>query len=113
MQVEPKNNYNVIGKMGPLQPRPEYRPKSFPDGEGQKAGESKNSGGEKTRRDPERLEQRKVSAAASTGEKLSLQAAKALTEATSDAIMDLDPRARKGPHSALGPEAGLMYPRYV
>jgi hypothetical protein len=107
MQVEPKNNYNVMGKMGPLQPRPEYRPKTAQDGESPKAGQER--GGQ----NPERLQRERISSSASQAGKLSLQSAKALTEATCEAIADLDPSARKCPHSSLSREAGMMSPRYV
>jgi hypothetical protein len=116
MQVEPKNNYNVLGRLGPVQPKPEYRPRSSPEGQTTQAGgESSARTSEKPSqgsRAQERAERTRAAAAAST-DRLSLQAAKNLTEATAEAITSLDPGARKGPHSYLASDAGLMYPRYV
>jgi hypothetical protein len=120
MQVEPKNNYNVLGRLGPVQPKPEYRPRSSPEGQTTQAGgeassrtsEKPSQGSRAQERAQERAERTKAAASAST-ERLSLPAAKNLTEATAEAITALDPGARKGPHSHLASDAGLMYPRYV
>jgi hypothetical protein len=108
MQVEPKNNYNVLGRLGPTQPRPEYRPRAATDGSGAKA-----EGGvpEREAKAGQRLA---AAAAASTEGRLNLAAAKALCQATAEAIESLDPRAcNQGPHVLVGRGAGLMYPRYV
>jgi hypothetical protein len=108
MQVEPKNHYNVLGRMGPLQPRPEYRPRpSTTEAESQKAG------GEADKRGSSRAERRSALASVPGEGRLSLQAAKALTAATAEAIADLDPNGRKAPHAALERGASLMIPRYV
>jgi hypothetical protein len=110
MQVEPKSNYNVLGRMGPLHPRPEYRPKTADEGEGLK------SGGERDAQSRKRAAERPAAAAAAQAVpegRLSLQAAKALTAAAAEAIAGLDPLAVKGPHYALGRGAALMWPRYV
>jgi hypothetical protein len=106
MQVEPKNNYNLLGRMGPLQPRAEYRP-------GKPKEESAKTGDGAGERSPERLAPRKVLGGTSGEGRLSLQAAKALTAATAEAIESLDPGSRKGPHSDLAGQVGLMSPRYV
>lgn len=108
MQVEPKNNYNVLGRMGPTQPRPEYRPRSAPEGDSPKTG---TDGGGQNSKSLERAKTGPIAASAES--RLSLQAAKALTAETAQAIANLNPTAAKGPHSSLGPDAGLMYPRYV
>jgi hypothetical protein len=108
MQVEPKNNYNVLGRLGPTQPRPEYRPRGTLDGTGAKA---EGGGAEREAK----AGQRPAAAAAATSDgRLNLAAAKTLCQATAEAIGSLDPRAcNQGPHVLVGRGAGLMYPRYV
>jgi hypothetical protein len=120
MQVENRNAYNTLGRMGPLYPRPEYRPpQNAPEQTDGKAGET-GRGTEGKGKAPseslilsERLKRTSAPSAPDTTGKLSAQSAKALSEETAGRIAVLDPRSEKGcPHRK--PEGhGLLYPVYA
>ncbi|MDR1051786.1 MAG: hypothetical protein LBP95_12090 [Deltaproteobacteria bacterium] len=118
MQVESNNNYNTMGRMGPVYPRPEYRPGPRPGqtpeetgGQGgrDKVDVSTNAGGrsgEKARKVVP------VQAPAAAEGRLNLAGAKTLTETTAAAIAGLSPGGlNQAPHNVAG--LGLMAPRYV
>jgi hypothetical protein len=112
MQVESNNNYNTLGRMGPIYPRPEYRPKSVPqESPGQDPGRerdkvdvSQGQGG--------KAKAQKAQASALVEGRLNVNAAKALTARTAEAISQLPPLGvRQAPHAVQG--LGMMAPRYV
>ncbi|MDR2422093.1 MAG: hypothetical protein LBE01_01800 [Deltaproteobacteria bacterium] len=104
-------NYNPLGLIGPLRPRPEYRPPSTRE-------ESSNSKGEPTAKktasgqvaaNPKEAQKIKSEADG----RLNLATAQSLTRETSEAIANLPPEGRNaGPHR-LNPYWGLVSPRYV
>jgi hypothetical protein len=118
MQIESGNNYNTLGRLGPIYPRPEYRPKNAPKdnseetkGGGQDkvtvAGEK--GGNSKAKAQKDQKAQAQVSVAEG---RLNLQSAKALTQITADAIATLSPDGRnQGPHRVQG--LGMLSPRYI
>jgi hypothetical protein len=126
MQVENRNNYNGLGRMGPIYPRPEYHPPRADDQEqlGQakdkpgrtesqkkgdraelsQAGKNKTQPGSKARIRNEE---------APSGGRLNLASAKELTQETSQAIAALPPwSTTQNPHRADS-HLGLLYPTYV
>jgi hypothetical protein len=118
MQIESGNNYNPLGRLGPLYPRPEYRPgnssKDTPekakDG-GQDQVSLAGGKGDKSKAKAQKGQKAQASAV-NADSRLSLQSAKALTEATAEEIKRLPPQGRnQGPHAVKG--LGLMAPRYV
>ncbi|MDR2301159.1 MAG: hypothetical protein LBF38_03860 [Deltaproteobacteria bacterium] len=118
MQIDSGNNYNTLGKMGPIYPRPEYRPKnSTKDNPEETQGGAKDkvnvSGGkgEKGKAAKDQKAQAQTQPALSDG-RLNLQSAKILTQATAEAIANLPPEGRnQAPHTVKG--LGLLPPRYV
>jgi hypothetical protein len=123
MQVENRNSYNTLGRLGPLYPRPEYRPpQNAPDGAGEGApGEAGKAGlgagkGSKTQSEALILSpslRRPPVQAADAGARLNAQSAKALAEETAGMIAGLEPRSERGcPHRK--PEGhGLLFPVYA
>jgi hypothetical protein len=105
MQVE-TNNYNILGRVGPHYPQPEYRPKNNSEsGKATPEGAEQKSHSEKA--------STKLLFSHSTEGRLNLQAAKALTAETALAISQLPPNGRnQGPHN-IGKNVGLLPPRYV
>ncbi|MDR2367229.1 MAG: hypothetical protein LBF58_03830 [Deltaproteobacteria bacterium] len=122
MQIDSNNNYNTLGRMGPIYPRPEYRPKYAPkdNPEESKAGQDKvNVSGGRGEKAKDRKGQKELTAqsraqaqpAVPEG-RLNLQTAKTLTKVTAEAIAGLPPDGRnQGPHAVQG--LGLLAPRYV
>jgi hypothetical protein len=123
--VESNNNYNTLGRMGPIYPRPEYRPGSrseSPKPENSTSGffrspkassEDLNSGAQNGGQKTKDAVKAAVSLKNTEG-RLNLVAAKSLTLETAEAISQLEPlECNSGPHSALEKTAGLMAPRYV
>jgi hypothetical protein len=125
MQVENRNSYNATGRMGPVYPRPEYRPpQSFPEtpqdgtaGEPGKGTEGKGKSQAQAQTESlilsPRLRRAQAPAASDPGVKLTAQTARALSDETADRIAGLNPRADNGcPHRK--PEGhGLLYPVYA
>jgi hypothetical protein len=121
MQVESNNNYNTLGRMGPLYPRPEYRPRPNFDpsaeqssGGGQdKVNVSANSKNKaKNQSQPQTQTLKAVQSSAVPEGRLNLLNAKKLTEETALAISQLNPSGHnQSPHSVTG--LGLMAPCYV
>ncbi|MDR1040226.1 MAG: hypothetical protein LBR80_08695 [Deltaproteobacteria bacterium] len=124
MQVENRNSYNTLGRMGPIYQRPEYRPpQNAPDGASEGApGEAGKAGngaekGQKSQSEAlilsPRLKGASASVAADTGGRLNVQSAKVLAENTAEMIAGLEPRSERGcPHRK--PEGhGLLYPVYA
>ncbi|MDR3153031.1 MAG: hypothetical protein LBW85_01875 [Deltaproteobacteria bacterium] len=121
MQVDNRNSYNTLGRLGPLYPRPEYRPpqnspENAPEGAGAGAGQGAEG---KAKAQSESLILSPRLRKATAGQvreaqgKLGLQAAKELAEETARDITGLDPRSEYGcPHRK--PEGhGLLYPVYA
>jgi hypothetical protein len=118
MQID-SGNYNTLGRLGPVYPRPEYRPKSPSKDTSGEAGESgrdkvdvANGKGEqsstKARKD---LKAQNRTQAVESG-RLNLQSAKSLTLVTAEAISNLPPQGRnQAPHMTQG--LGLLSPRYI
>jgi hypothetical protein len=124
MQVENRNAYNTLGRMGPLYPRPEYRPpQNAPERTGGGTGEAgkgtDGKGGTKSGAPSESLilsgRLRKASSppAADPSARLNVQSAAELARDTAGRIAGLDPRSERGcPHRK--PEGhGLLYPAYA
>jgi hypothetical protein len=116
MQVENRNIYNTTGRIGPLYPRPEYRPPSKeltedPSGEGRVKGEGKNSASESLILS-DRLKRKNPVKTESQG-RLNVQAAKNLVLESAEGIKELSPRATTGcPHQKIQGD-GLLYPIYA
>jgi hypothetical protein len=121
MQVENRNSYNPLGRMGPLYPRPEYRPpqphaEGAPDGAAEGAGKGAEGKGQAQTESivlSPRLKRASGGAPAEASGRLNAQSARALAEATAESISGLNPRAERGcPHRR--PEGhGLLYPVYA
>jgi hypothetical protein len=118
MQVDSGNNYNTLGRMGPIYPRPEYRPKGPPkenteETKGGAQDKVKLTGGQGDKAKAKAQKERGVQAQPVVAEgRLNLQSAKVLTQITAEAITQLPPDGRnQGPHSVKG--TGLLSPRYV
>jgi hypothetical protein len=126
MQVENRNAYNTLGRMGPMYPRPEYRPpQNFPmpleDGKAGDAGKgTEGKGTEGKGKAPAdslilspRLKRSSAPVASEITGKLNPLTAKSLVEETAGRISGLDPRSENGcPHRK--PEGhGLLYPVYA
>ena len=116
MQVENRNNYNTLGRMGPLYPRPEYRPpqKNGPEtgAEGTVRGEDKKETQKEALVLSPNLKGKGIRKAEVSG-KLNLQGAKALVEETGGAIARLSPGSLEGcPHRVIDGSA-LMWPTYA
>ncbi|MDR0356324.1 MAG: hypothetical protein LBJ64_11430 [Deltaproteobacteria bacterium] len=116
MQVEVGNNYNPLGRMGPIHPRPEYRPGKNPSFEPR---ESEGPGQDAALASRKRTERNKAESKGSapvqspaTEGRLNLQGAKTLTELAAQAIRELDGQGTKNsPHRVDG--LGLMAPHYI
>jgi hypothetical protein len=113
MQVESNNNYNTLGRMGPIYPRPEYRPKSAPqESPGQDPGGGRDKVDVSQGHGGKAKAQKAHQAAALAEGRLSVNSAKALTASTAEAISRLPPQGvRQAPHAVQG--LGLLAPRYV
>jgi hypothetical protein len=100
--------YNPLGLLGPINPRPEYRP---PERKEDSSSGASSSTYKETQGQPQANQ---VEAAKPRAEKgLNLAGAKALTETVSQAISQLDPiSVNAGPHR-LNPYWGLYSSRYV
>ncbi|MDR1872697.1 MAG: hypothetical protein LBS60_12395 [Deltaproteobacteria bacterium] len=100
--------YNPLGLLGPLNPRPEYRP---PEKKEDPSPGASSSSGQETQRQSQATP---VEAAKLRPEKgLNLAGAKALTASVTEAISQLKPEAvNTGPHR-LNPYWGLYGSRYV
>ncbi|MDR1396004.1 MAG: hypothetical protein LBK52_07540 [Deltaproteobacteria bacterium] len=114
MNLDPLN-YNPVGRLGPLYPKPEYRPAENPP-----AGEEAP---EKTDKNPVRVklenraqsqaQARQAAARPDLGGRLTLTQAQDLTQTVSEAVSRLTPEAtNSGPHR-LNPYWGLINRRYV
>ncbi|MDR1657237.1 MAG: hypothetical protein LBT47_06745 [Deltaproteobacteria bacterium] len=115
MLVESNNNYNPLGRLGPLHPRPEYRPRTGTEAEKLKTDEGGQTGVGTGREKSKDASSKTVAASGQNLDgRLNLSAAKALTESVAEAISRLEPLACNcGPHGRLNPATGLMFPRYV
>ena len=116
MQVDSGNNYNVLGRTGPIYPRPEYRPtdSSKKTPEETKGGQDKVSvsGGKEGKAQAKARKELKAQTQAAADGRLNVQSAKALTSAIAESIASLPPDGRnQGPHTVKG--LGLLPPRYV
>ncbi|MDR3205376.1 MAG: hypothetical protein LBV23_11680 [Deltaproteobacteria bacterium] len=114
MQVE-NNNYNTLGRLGPLYPRPEYRPKNNAETGAERGGAKEEAGqreglkltlGQKSFKKAEAIK-------ANRDERLTLSMAKSLTEETAQAITLLPPDGRRHAPHVTGPNMGLLIPTYV
>jgi uncharacterized protein (DUF39 family) len=117
MQVDNRNNYNVLGKMGPLYQRPEYRPPQKNTAETGGDGQVKGEGSKKeTPKDSLTLSSNLKGKAVKKAEvqgKLNLQGVKNLVAETSADIAALSPNSVGGcPHRVIGGDV-LMYPTYA
>ncbi|MDR1486772.1 MAG: hypothetical protein LBT62_02080 [Deltaproteobacteria bacterium] len=104
MQVD-ANNYNVLGRLGPHYPQQEFRPKGNGLGKTAQDGTGQEKGSEKTQK-------KGVSSSSSEG-RLNVQAAKALTAQTAQAIAELPPNGRNQAPHVVGKNVGLLTPCYV
>jgi hypothetical protein len=118
VQVENRNTYNTTGRVGPLYPKPEYRP-PIKDLVEDSQGEGKVKGdGDKKKASSESLIlsdslKRKSAVKNEVPLKLNVVAAKALVEESAEAIMDLKPLSTTGcPHKKIEGD-GLLYPIYA
>ncbi|MDR2339746.1 MAG: hypothetical protein LBF40_06415 [Deltaproteobacteria bacterium] len=120
MQLDNRNTYNTLGRVGPLYPRPEYRPPvKDPSGEGvSKDGSVKDGpGAKKAPSDSlilsDNLKRKNLAPKADPQAKLNLQLAKDLVSESAQGIKNLEPSATDGcPHGAITGE-GLLYPTYA
>ncbi|MDR2140980.1 MAG: hypothetical protein LBR11_04200 [Deltaproteobacteria bacterium] len=111
--IDSLNNYNPLGRLGPLSPRPEYRPPGSREGEGPQTSPDPKNDQAKPGRVQTASPQLGTKAKSSPESRLSLAAAQALTQEVSLAIAQLPPGSvNAGPHR-LNPYWGLYYPRYV
>jgi hypothetical protein len=120
MQVENRNNYNTLGRMGPIYPREEFRPpKKNPtelttENDGLKGDGDKK----KTQKESESLIlsaglKGKGAKSQSIPERLNLAGIKALVSQTSESISELAPQETSGcPHRQIE-GYGLLYPTYA
>ena len=118
MQIDSGNNYNGLGRLGPIYPRPEYRPKGpakeAPEGSQGGAQDKVNVSGGKGQQGQAKDAQKALAQAqrAVPDGRLNLQSAKALTQLTAEAIAGLPPDGRgQSPHETQG--LGLLAPRYL
>jgi hypothetical protein len=121
MQVENRNAYNTLGRMGPLYPLPEYRPpqnapEQAPDGKAGEAGKGTEGKGKVSSESlvlSQRLRRTSAAPASESPGKLNAQSAKELAGETASMITGLDPRSESGcPHRK--PQGhGLLYPVYA
>jgi hypothetical protein len=116
MRLDNGSNYNVLGKMGPIYQRPEYRPPQKNPVETGGDGQVGKGDKKETRKDALTLSTKtKVKAVQKTEVqgKLNLQGVKDLTELTATDIASLSPKSVDGcPHKVIGGDA-LMYPTYA
>ncbi|MDR2459494.1 MAG: hypothetical protein LBE38_01730 [Deltaproteobacteria bacterium] len=120
MQVDNRNNYNTLGRMGPIYPRQEFRPpqKNLTENSEDPKGLKGDAPGKKTQKeDSESLilsdKLKRKSAAKSAPERINLQEAKALVTITGEDISALDPKSDYGcPHNGVE-GFGLLYPTYA
>ena len=119
MQVDNRSNYNTLGRMGPLYPRPEYRPPQKNAAELGGDGSVKGEGADKkTQKEKEAVTlsaslKGKGAKKPEAPGKLTLQAAKGLVEETGAEIAALSPKSVNGcPHGAVDGSA-LMWPFYA
>ncbi|MDR2613647.1 MAG: hypothetical protein LBG06_12850 [Deltaproteobacteria bacterium] len=122
MLVENRFSYNPMGRLGPVYPRPEYRPpQNAPgDGPGDAAGEAGKGAGGKAEKAPSeslvlspRLRRAAGGAAADAGARLNLQGARELAGETARGIAGLDPRSENGCPHRMPQGHGLLYPAYA
>ncbi|MDR2351585.1 MAG: hypothetical protein LBF22_00210 [Deltaproteobacteria bacterium] len=119
MQVENRNNYNTLGQMGPLYPRPEYPPPAkggnLSPGEDANVNQGKNSstpsvilgGTLPAKKTQESQDTKEIPA------KINLETAKKLASETGELIENLAPLATQGcPHRSVQ-GYGLLYPTYA
>jgi hypothetical protein len=115
-------SYNLTGQLGPLYPRPEYRPPSQDSSDTTnkaKPGVINQSGKRDLKPDvpkahPKATQNLQPATKTSTpASRLTLAAAQTLTEEVSAAIAQLPPGSTNaGPHRH-NPYWGLIYPKYV
>jgi hypothetical protein len=101
------SNYNTLGRLGPVYPRPEYLPGDATKGNGQAPANP----------DPVKVEiQNQVKQAGKVNAdpaRLTLNLAQDLTKTVSEAIRNLPPQATNtGPHR-LNPYWGLINRQYI
>ncbi len=104
------NNYNPLGKMGPLYERPEYRPPEKNDAQEAEAGLRNKS--DRSTLSVKNPDGKKLEAAPILPiGKLNLSTAQDLLGQTADLIQQLSPFSTKTPHLYL--PKNLMQPVYV
>ncbi|MDR2349087.1 MAG: hypothetical protein LBF41_00480 [Deltaproteobacteria bacterium] len=118
MRAENSNNYNPLGRMGPLYQRPEYHPpKKNPAGTGADNGVKGEGDKKETPKDTLSLSQKikgkETAKKQDPSQKMNLQAAKNLTAETCGEIAELSPGSTEGcPHKML--LGGVfVYPMYA
>ena len=121
MQLENRNTYNTLGRVGPLYPRPEYRPPQKEPAEGAGAGkEGSVRGGDAGKKAPseslilsESLKQKSRAQKPESQGRLNAASAAELAARSSELIRELSPSAVNGcPHRMPSGE-GLLYPVYA
>jgi hypothetical protein len=117
MQLENRNTYNTLGRMGPIHPRPEYRPPLKEEGVG-KDGSVKGEGDRKQAPSESLILsdslKRKGPAAKPEGQgRLNLASVKGLVEYSAEGIKGLSPNSTSGCPHALATGDGLLYPTYA
>jgi hypothetical protein len=117
MQIENRNTYNTLGRIGPLHPRPEYRPP-------QKGVEEDQAGGSQVKGDAkespseslilsENLRSKSTNTKTETQGRLNVLGAQSLVEKLKEDITELSPNSTNGcPHRKVDGDA-LMYPIYA
>ncbi|MDR2198568.1 MAG: hypothetical protein LBR53_03755 [Deltaproteobacteria bacterium] len=119
MQLDNRNTYNTLGRVGPHYPRPEYRPPQKEVTEGQVRDGSVKGESERKKAPSEslilsgNLKAKNLKARPETPVRLNLPAVRALVEETAWRITELPPKASYGcPHQKIIGD-GLLYPTYV
>ncbi|MDR0548035.1 MAG: hypothetical protein LBI10_01270 [Deltaproteobacteria bacterium] len=103
-------SYNPLGLLGPIHPRPEYRPPASREESPAAAGDSaKNNAKQSQVKDNQRVAQ----SAKNQSSRLNLAEAKELTVKVNEAISRLSPTALNGGPHRLNPYWGLYSSRYV
>jgi hypothetical protein len=120
VQLDNKNIYNTLGRLGPIYPRPEYRPpaKEEAGGAGSGAGSFVKKGGGKGSAPSESLIlaqslKKKSQSAPAAQERLNLAGAEALVEESAGLIKGLQPEDAFGCPHKTPDGVGLLCPSYV
>lgn len=112
MILENNYNYNVLGKMGSVYPRPEYVPHGTTENKKEDTNSEKGIHNHILSRKDNSSNSSSVSSN-SQESRINLQAARSLTVETATGIMSLSPEGiNVGPHK-FSPTIGLLNPQYI